>query len=100
MRFRQSSTVIRAIGFRSFLLDDLLQLAFGDFEVLVNYSVFELAGVRQFFPGIREAALDDRLGVLAPRAHAALQLLDRRRVDEDADAVRMQAPHLLRPLPV
>src|SRR5688500_11599373 len=69
-------------------------------EVFVNYSVFELAGVRHLGLGIRQAALDDAFRVLAAAAQPALQLLQRRRQDEDADALRIKRAHLPRALPV
>src|SRR5262245_61348504 len=100
MRLRQSSTVIRAMGFCSFLSNDLRQLALGDFEVFVNYSVFELAGVAEFLAGVRQPALDDGLGVLAAGAHAPLELLHGGRQDKNTHAIRVEPAHLLRALPV
>src|SRR5439155_449231 len=69
-------------------------------EVIVNYSVFELAGVRQLLARVLHAALDDVLGILPAGAHAPLKLLDRRRQDEDADRVGIELAHLPRALPV
>src|SRR5438105_12031935 len=69
-------------------------------EVIVNYSVFELSGVRQLLACVLHATLDDVLGVLPAGAYAPLQLLDRGRQDEDADRVGIELAHLLRPLPV
>src|SRR3954470_6392009 len=100
MRLRQSSTVMRAMRFCSFVSDDLTQLALGGFEVFVNYTVFELGDVRQFVAGVCQAALDDALGILPAGAQAALELLEGGRHDKDADAVRMQLAHLPRALPV
>src|SRR2546430_10276360 len=95
---------MRAMGFSSgsgaLALDDLGELAPCGFEVFVNYSVFELAGVRQFLARIVQAPADHGVGVLAARAHAPLELLDRGRQDEDANAVRIEPPHLLPALPV
>ena len=71
--FRQSSTVMRAMGFRSFLLDDRRQLLPGGIEVFVNYSVMELPGVLHFAAGGVQAAAGDQVCVLAARAHAPLQ---------------------------
>src|SRR5688572_4157157 len=106
MRFRQSSTVIRAMvslpgSVRSALAaDDPRELLPCCIEVLVNYSVFELAGVRHFGLGVVQAALDDAFGVLVAPAQAPLQLRHRRRQDEDADAVGIERAHLPRTLPV
>src|SRR3954470_15886580 len=100
MRLRQSSTVMRAMRFCSFVSDDLAQLALGGFEVFVNYTVFELGDVRQFVARVREAALDYVFGILAAGAQAALELLEGGRHDKDADAVRMQLTHLPRALPI
>src|SRR3954471_6572066 len=100
MRFRQSSTVIRAIGLCSLVSDDVAQLAFGGFEVFVNYTVFELVDVPQFFARVSQAALDHVFGVLAAGAQTPLELADRGRHNEDADALRMQRAPLLRALPV
>src|SRR6059036_2161060 len=80
--------------------DDLGELLPSVVEVIVNYSVFELAGVRQLLARVLHAALDDVLGILPAGAHAPLQLLDRRRQDEDADRVGKELAHLLRALPV
>jgi len=41
-------------------------------EVIVNYSVFELARVRQLLACVLHAALDDVLGILPAGAHAPL----------------------------
>src|SRR5882672_4347556 len=70
----------------SFFADDVRQFGFGGFELLVNYSVLELAGVQQLLARRLQAAADHFLGILAARAHAPLELLDRGRQDEDADA--------------
>src|SRR5688572_17746567 len=91
---------MRAMGFRSFLLDDRRQLLPGGIEVFVNYSVMELPSVLHFAAGIVQAAADDRVCVLAARAHAPLELLDGRRQDEDADASGVDAAYLPRSLPV
>src|SRR5712691_13433373 len=80
--------------------DDVGELLPSVVEVIVNYSVFELAGVRQLLARVLHTALDDLLGILPAGAHAPLQLLDRRRQDEDADGVGIELAHLLRPLPV
>src|SRR5206468_483046 len=80
--------------------DDVGELLPSVVEVIVNYSVFELAGVRQLLARVLHAALDDVLGILPAGAHAPLQLLDRRRQDEDADRVGIELAHLLRTLPV
>src|SRR5205809_881372 len=80
--------------------DDVGELLPSVVEVIVNYSVFELAGVRQLLARVLHAALDDVLGILPAGAHAPLQLLDRRRQDEDADRVGIELAHLLRALPV
>jgi hypothetical protein len=88
------------MGFRSFLLDDRRQLLPGGIEVFVNYSVMELPGVLHFAAGVVQAAADDRVRVLAARAHAPLELLDGRRQDEDADASGVDAAYLPRSLPV
>src|SRR5260370_7222569 len=80
--------------------DDVGELLPSVFEVIVNYSVFELAGVRQLLARVLHAALDDVLGILPAGAHAPLQLLDRRRQDEDADRAGIELAHLLGPLPV
>src|SRR5882762_11992844 len=80
--------------------DDVGELLPSVFEVIVNYSVFELAGVRQLRARVLHAALDDVLGILAAGAHAPLQLLDRGRQDEDADRAGIELAHLLGPLPV
>src|SRR5438552_10352708 len=104
MRFRQSSTVMRAMGvssrFRALELDDSRELALCGFEVFVNYSVFELLGMRSFLARIVEPAADDGVRILAAGAHAPLELLDRGRQDEDADALGIEPAHLLRALPV
>src|SRR3989442_383801 len=97
--FRQSSTVMRAMFF-ALSADDVGELLPSVVEVIVNYSVFELAGVRQLLARVLHAALDDVLGILPAGAHAPLQLLDRRRQDEDADRVGIELAHLLRALPV
>src|SRR3954469_14618687 len=91
---------MRAMGVCSFLADGLRQLVPCGFEVLVNYSVLELGLVGQFFARICEALPDHRLGILAALAHAPLELLDRGRHDEDADALWIEPAHLLRALPV
>src|SRR2546427_8779288 len=80
--------------------DDLGELLPSVVEVIVNYSVFELAGVRQLLARVLHAALDDGLGILPAGAHAPLQLLDRARQDEDADRVGIEIAHLPRALPV
>src|SRR6266850_2436734 len=80
--------------------DDVGKLLPSVVEVIVNYSVFELAGVRQLRARVLHTALDDVLAILPAGAHAPLQLLDRRRQDEDADRVRIELAHLLCPLPV
>src|SRR5258708_12155578 len=80
--------------------DDVGELLPSVVEVIVNYSVFELAGVRQLRARVLHTALDDVLGILPAGAHAAVQLLARRRQDEDADRVGIKLAHLLRPLPV
>src|SRR5438876_3536644 len=64
-------------GSGALALDDLAELAPCGFEVFVNYSVFKLAGMRQLLARIVEAAADHRVGVLAARAHAPLELFDR-----------------------
>src|SRR5438874_675865 len=87
-------------GFGALATDDAGELALGGFEVFVNYNVFEFAGVRELLARIRHALADDGIGVLRPHAHAPLELLDRGRQDEDADAVRVEPAHLLRALPV
>src|SRR5262245_56061920 len=108
MRLRQSSTVIRAMDLSGKYLAlaaaarayDLPERRLGSIEVFVNYTIFELSGVRHFFLGVGEAALDHSLRILAPAAQAALELLDRGRQDEDPDAVRVELAHLRRALPV
>src|SRR5438067_6943668 len=87
-------------GFGALAADDAGELALGGFEVFVNYSVFEFAGVRELLARIRHALADDGIRILRPRAHAPLELLDRGWQDEDADAVRVEPAHLLRALPV
>src|SRR5687768_10585913 len=84
----------------SFLLDDSREFAPGSIEVLVNYSVIELPGMIHFAPGVLHSALDHRIGILTPRAHAPLELLDGRGQDEDADAIGIERAHLARALPV
>src|SRR5689334_16255704 len=91
---------MRAMGLGSFLPDGLRQFLPGGFEVLVNYNVFELVRVVELFPRVLDAAADHRVRILTAAAHAPLQLRDRGRQDEDADAIRIKAPHLLRTLPV
>src|SRR6185503_6482097 len=91
---------MRAMGFCSFFPDDVRQLLLGGFEVFVNYSVFELAGVGQFLARGVHPAADDLVGVLAAAAHAALELLHRGGQDEDAHALRIDGAHLPRALPV
>src|SRR5947207_15165913 len=49
-------------GSGALVLDDLAELAPCGFEVFVNYSVFKLAGMRQFLARIVEAAADHRVG--------------------------------------
>src|SRR4051812_42550203 len=98
--FKQSSTVMRAMGIVSFLADDGRQLALGGFEVLVNYSVIELPCVGKLLACILRAPADDIVRVLPPRAHAPFELVDRGRQDEDADAIGIELAHLLRSLPV
>src|SRR6185295_3743931 len=106
MRFRQSSTVIRAMALRNFsaraalAVDDLGELRLGGIEVFVNYTIIELVGVGHFGLGVGEATLDHDVGVLAAAAQAPFELLHRGRQDEDADAVRIEAAHLRRTLPV
>src|SRR6266852_2919096 len=90
---------MRAMIF-SFSPYDLGELPPGSIEVFVNYSVFELAGTQQFLARVFHPAPDDGVRILAPGAHAPLELLDRRRQDEDADAVGKQLAHLARALPV
>src|SRR5258708_4185370 len=87
-------------GCRALDLDDFRQLALCGFEVFVNYSVFELPGMREFLACILQPAADHGFGILAARAHAPLELLDRGRQDEDADALGIEAAYLLRALPV
>src|SRR5688500_1112675 len=91
---------MRAMGVCSFFLDDHRQLLPGGIEVLVNYSVIELAGVLHFAARVVEAPADDGVGILAARAHAPLELLDGGRQDEDADATGVDRAHLARALPV
>src|SRR6266571_8600347 len=90
---------MRAMIF-SFRPYGLGELPPGSIEVFVNYSVFELSGVQQFPVGIFHPAPDDGVRILAARAHAPLELLDRRRQDEDADAIGIKLAHLLGALPV
>src|SRR5881394_1726384 len=99
MRFKQSSTVIRAMN-SSLFLDDFGELPPRDIEVFVNYSVFEFAGVGQFFAGGLHPAADNGVGVLGARAHAPLELLHRGRQDENADALWVERADLARALPV
>src|SRR5205807_167005 len=49
---------------------------------------------------IVEPPPDHGVRILPARAHASLELLDRRRQDEDADAAGIELAHLLRALPV
>jgi hypothetical protein len=55
-------------------------------QLVVNNNIIELVHMAHFIPGGGRAAGDDILAVLAAAAQAALQFLDRRRQDEDADA--------------
>src|SRR5512145_1899324 len=91
---------MRAMGLCSFLANDFRQLAPGGVEVLVNYTVFELPGVLQLFARVIQPAADHGVGILRSAAHAALELLYRRRQDEDSDAVRVDAAHLPGALPI
>ena len=50
--------------------DDGLQVFLGLIEVFVNYNIIELRRVRDFLLGARHPATDDRVGILAARAHA------------------------------
>src|SRR5437868_8126921 len=88
------------LGFRALGLDDLGELTPCGFEVFVNYTVFELALVLEFLARIVEPPPDHRVGILSPGTHAPLELLDRGRQDEDADARGVELAHLLRALPV
>src|SRR5712691_4834907 len=56
--------------------DDVGELLPSVVEVIVNYSVFELAGVRQLLARVLHAALDDVLGILPAGAHAPLQRIE------------------------
>src|SRR4051812_10772585 len=81
-------------------LEDPGKLLPGNIEVFVNYSVFELPGVRQLFACVLHPAQDHGFGVLPARTHAPLELFHRRRQDEDADALRIERAHLARALPI
>ena len=69
-------------------------------EVIVNYNVIELRAwlISSSAAARRRWMTSSR--VLAARAQAPLELVERGRQDEDADRVGKEAPHLLRALPV
>src|SRR5438105_5415884 len=87
-------------GFGALGLDHFGELAPRGIEVFVNYSVFKFPGMPQLLTGVLQPPADHDFGILAARTHAPLELLDRGRQDEDADAIRVKTAHLLRPLPV
>ena len=77
-----------------------LEFRDGLVKPVIDDDVIELVPVRHVAERIAQPARDHRLAVGAPVAQAPFELGQRRRQDEDGDAVRHRLPHLARALPV
>ena len=90
---------ISAVGrARAMMLAPARALAVSKSLLIIAYSNSPAWAISSRALAMRRA--DHGFGVLAARAHAPLELLDRGRQDEDADAVGVEPAHLLRALPV
>src|SRR5687767_9681742 len=77
---------------RQVLTDDRDELGGRALEVVVDDDVLELALLRELPPGELEALTDLAGALRRPLAQTALELVERRCLDEDRDASRHLVP--------